>query len=83
VGGRRLLPKPSGRTASSGVRVRLQRQRHTGKRSTAATVHSGYKIDLKGFDDRHYRTLGCPLANILDGIRMVHERGLWLESSRF
>ena len=38
-----------------------------------------YKIDLKGFDDRHYRTLGCPLANILDGIRMVHERGLWLE----
>ncbi len=38
-----------------------------------------YKIDLKGFNDRHYRTLGCPLANILDGIRMVHERGLWLE----
>jgi pyruvate formate lyase activating enzyme len=38
-----------------------------------------YKIDLKGFDDRHYRTLGCPLQNILDGIHMVHERGLWLE----
>ncbi|MCS7047415.1 MAG: AmmeMemoRadiSam system radical SAM enzyme [Gemmataceae bacterium] len=38
-----------------------------------------YKIDLKGFDDRHYRTLGCPLKNILDGIRMVHARGLWLE----
>jgi len=38
-----------------------------------------YKIDLKGFNDRHYRTLGCPLANILDGIRMVHECGLWLE----
>lgn len=38
-----------------------------------------YKIDLKGFNDRHYRTLGCPLSNILDGIRMVHERGLWLE----
>ncbi len=38
-----------------------------------------YKIDLKGFNDRHYRTLGCPLANILDGIRMVHERGFWLE----
>ena len=38
-----------------------------------------YKIDLKGFNDRHYRTLGCPLANILDGIRMVHQRGLWLE----
>ncbi|MCI0456165.1 MAG: AmmeMemoRadiSam system radical SAM enzyme [Gemmataceae bacterium] len=38
-----------------------------------------YKIDLKGFDDRHYRTLGCPLENVLEGIRMVHERGIWLE----
>lgn len=38
-----------------------------------------YKIDLKGFNDRHYRTLGCPLANILDGIRMVQARGWWLE----
>jgi pyruvate formate lyase activating enzyme len=38
-----------------------------------------YKIDLKGFDDRHYRTLGCPLENVLEGIRMVHARGLWLE----
>src|SRR5215510_9519159 len=31
-----------------------------------------YKIDLKGFDDRHYRTLGCPLQNVLEGIRMVY-----------
>jgi pyruvate formate lyase activating enzyme len=38
-----------------------------------------YKIDLKGFDDRHYRTLGCPLENVTNGIRMVHERGIWLE----
>jgi pyruvate formate lyase activating enzyme len=38
-----------------------------------------YKIDLKGFDDRHYRTLGCPLENVTNGIRMVHERGFWLE----
>ena len=38
-----------------------------------------YKIDLKGFDDKHYRTLGCPLENVLNGIRMVHERGIWLE----
>jgi pyruvate formate lyase activating enzyme len=38
-----------------------------------------YKIDLKGFNDRHYRSLGCPLENVLAGIRMVHERGLWLE----
>ncbi len=38
-----------------------------------------YKIDLKGFDDRRYRTLGGTLAGVLDGIRLVRERGLWLE----
>jgi pyruvate formate lyase activating enzyme len=38
-----------------------------------------YKIDLKSFDDRHYRSLGGTLENILEGIRMVHARGLWLE----
>jgi pyruvate formate lyase activating enzyme len=38
-----------------------------------------YKIDLKGFDEHRYRTLGGTLAHVLDGIRMVHERGLWLE----
>lgn len=38
-----------------------------------------YKIDLKTFDDKSYRGLGAPLAHILDGIRMVHELGFWLE----
>jgi len=38
-----------------------------------------YKIDLKGFDDRRYRMLGGTLENVCNGIRMVHERGLWLE----
>lgn len=38
-----------------------------------------YKIDLKGFDDRRYRTLGGTLAHVTDAIRMVRERGLWLE----
>ena len=38
-----------------------------------------YKVDLKSFDDRHYRSLGGELANITDTIRMVHERGIWLE----
>ena len=38
-----------------------------------------YKIDLKSFDDQRYRTLGGTLANVLAGIRLVHERGLWLE----
>ena len=38
-----------------------------------------YKIDLKGFDDRSYRKLGGLLSNVLDTIKMVHERGFWLE----
>lgn len=38
-----------------------------------------YKIDLKTMNDRNYRRLGAVLPHILDGIRMVHERGLWLE----
>jgi pyruvate formate lyase activating enzyme len=38
-----------------------------------------YKIDLKSFNDRHYRSLGGTLENVCDGIRMVHERGIWLE----
>jgi pyruvate formate lyase activating enzyme len=38
-----------------------------------------YKVDLKSFDDRHYRSLGGTLASITDTIGMVHERGIWLE----
>lgn len=38
-----------------------------------------YKIDLKGFNDRRYRTLGGTLEHVCEGIRMVHARGLWLE----
>ena len=38
-----------------------------------------YKIDLKTMNDRHYRQLGGVLRNVLDSIRMVHERGFWLE----
>jgi pyruvate formate lyase activating enzyme len=38
-----------------------------------------YKIDLKGFNDRRYRTLGGTLEHVCNGIRMVHERGLWVE----
>jgi len=38
-----------------------------------------YKIDLKSFNDRSYRKLGGVLQNILDTIKMVHERGFWLE----
>src|SRR5262245_15828435 len=38
-----------------------------------------YKVDLKSFNDRNYRTLGGALENITRTIRLIHERGLWLE----
>lgn len=38
-----------------------------------------YKIDLKGFDDRHYRELGGVLENVLNGIRLTHRMGFWVE----
>ncbi len=38
-----------------------------------------YKVDLKSFDDRHYRQLGGRLQPILDTIRQLHEVGFWLE----
>jgi pyruvate formate lyase activating enzyme len=38
-----------------------------------------YKVDLKGFDDRRYRTLGGRLEPILDSIRWLHQAGVWLE----
>jgi pyruvate formate lyase activating enzyme len=38
-----------------------------------------YKIDLKSFRDKNYRSLGGKLENILNGIRMVHQMGFWLE----
>lgn len=38
-----------------------------------------YKVDLKSFDDRQYRKLGGRLAPILDTIRSLHGRGIWLE----
>jgi pyruvate formate lyase activating enzyme len=40
---------------------------------------SAYKIDLKTMSDRNYRRLGAVLEHVLDGIRMVHELGFWLE----
>ncbi|HLM54545.1 MAG TPA: radical SAM protein [Pyrinomonadaceae bacterium] len=38
-----------------------------------------YKIDLKTMSDRGYRQLGGVVSNILDTVRMVHERGFWEE----
>jgi pyruvate formate lyase activating enzyme len=38
-----------------------------------------YKVDLKSFDDRHYRELGGRLGPILDTIRRLHDMDVWLE----
>jgi len=38
-----------------------------------------YKVDLKSFNDRHYRELGGRLQPILDTIRSLHSMGLWVE----
>ncbi|HEX5413301.1 MAG TPA: AmmeMemoRadiSam system radical SAM enzyme [Terriglobia bacterium] len=38
-----------------------------------------YKIDLKSFDDRHYRQLGGRIQPILDTIRRTYELGFWVE----
>lgn len=37
------------------------------------------KIDLKGFDDKRYRSLGGTLQNVLDGIERIWRAGIWLE----
>ena len=38
-----------------------------------------YKVDLKSFDDRHYRQLGGRLGPILDTIRRLRMLDLWVE----
>ena len=38
-----------------------------------------YKVDLKSFDDRHYRELGGRLQPILDTIQWLHKAGVWVE----
>jgi pyruvate formate lyase activating enzyme len=38
-----------------------------------------YKVDLKSFDDQHYRQLGGRIEPILETIRALHEMGIWVE----
>lgn len=38
-----------------------------------------YKVDLKSFQDRNYRKLGCALQNVLDTIVRLKEMGFWVE----
>jgi pyruvate formate lyase activating enzyme len=39
----------------------------------------GYKIDLKSMSKKGYQRLGGVLENTLNGIKMVHDMGFWLE----
>src|SRR5206468_1158210 len=38
-----------------------------------------YKVDLKTFSDKNYRQLGGVLENVTATIRMLKERGFWVE----
>jgi len=38
-----------------------------------------YKVDLKGFDDAHYRKLGGKLQTVLDTIQLLVAKGFWVE----
>lgn len=38
-----------------------------------------YKVDLKSFEDAHYRKLGGRLQPVLDSVRRIHQMGFWLE----
>lgn len=40
---------------------------------------SAYKVDLKTFNPRNYRRLGGVLENVTSTIRMLKERGFWVE----
>jgi pyruvate formate lyase activating enzyme len=40
---------------------------------------NGFKIDLKTMQDKLYRSLGGVLQHVLDSIKLVHERGIWIE----
>jgi pyruvate formate lyase activating enzyme len=37
------------------------------------------KVDLKSFDDQHYRQLGGRIGPILETIRRLHDMGIWVE----
>jgi pyruvate formate lyase activating enzyme len=38
-----------------------------------------YKVDLKTFSDKNYRQLGGVLENVTNTIKMLKERGFWVE----
>jgi pyruvate formate lyase activating enzyme len=38
-----------------------------------------FKVDLKSFNEQHYRSLGGSLACVTESIRLARARGLWVE----
>jgi pyruvate formate lyase activating enzyme len=38
-----------------------------------------YKVDLKSFDEKHYRELGGQLKTVLNTIGLLKEKGFWAE----
>jgi len=38
-----------------------------------------YKVDLNSFSDKNYRQLGGQLSVVLDSIRLLKEKGFWVE----
>jgi pyruvate formate lyase activating enzyme len=38
-----------------------------------------FKVDLKSYDDRHYKQLGGQLQPVMDTIHNLHEMGIWVE----
>ena len=66
-------------TGGTDDRLRVERQWHAACPGLIRPWIDLYKVDLKSFDDRHYRELGGRIEPILQTIRSLHERGIWLE----
>jgi len=76
MGGRGFPPGPAGRIAYCFC---IERQWNSSGSGISASWIDLYKVDLKSFDDRHYRQLGGRLQPILETIQTLHRMGIWLE----
>ena len=77
VGRRDLQARRGARGLMTALRV--ERQRHAAVLDYIRPWIDLYKVDLKSFDDKHYRQLGGRIEPILETIRALHEMGIWLE----
>jgi pyruvate formate lyase activating enzyme len=59
--------------------LRVERQRHAAGARVPAPWVDLYKVDLKSFDDRHYRELGGRIAADPRHDPRLHAMGFWLE----